>query len=89
MSLMPPIRLFMFKRCTLLAISIFLNREIISPYSRYIKKGLVYIIITDPFNYQFSFYVKYTKLNTCILCNIRSVSLNKYTFLYYTRYYTY
>ena len=85
---MPPIRLSMFKRCVLLAVSISLNREIISPYSHYIKKGLVYIIIINLFSRQFFFYTKCTKLNTYILCNMRSVSLNKYTFLYCTYYYT-
>ena len=48
---MPFIRLSASKRCTLLAISISLNGEIISPYSYYMKKGLVYIAIIDPFSY--------------------------------------
>ena len=39
------IRLSMFKRCTLLTISISLDKEIISLYSYYVKKGLVCIII--------------------------------------------
>ena len=47
---MPPIRLFISKRRTLLAASISLNKEIISPCSHYIKKGLVYITITDRFS---------------------------------------
>jgi hypothetical protein len=34
-----------FKRCVLFTISISLNREIISPCSRCVKKGLVYIIL--------------------------------------------
>ena len=42
---MPPIRSSASKRCTLLAISISFNGEIISLYSCYVKKGLVYIII--------------------------------------------
>ena len=86
---MPPIRLSASKRHALLTASIFLNREIISPYSYYIKKGLVCIIITDPFSRQPSFYTKCTKLNTYILYNMRLVSLNKYLFLYCTRYYIY
>ena len=86
---MPPIRLSMSKRRALLTASISLNREIISSYSYYIKKGLVYIIIIDPFSRQFSFYTKCTKLNTYALCNMRLVSLNKYIFLYYARYYIY
>ena len=89
MSLMPPIRLFMSERYTLLTASISLNGEIISPYSYYIKKGLVCITIIDPFSRQPFFCTKCTKLNTYILYNMRSVSLNKYMFLYYVYYYTY
>ena len=77
------------ERYTLLAISISLNKEIISPYSYYAKKGLVYITIINPFGRQPSYYIKYTKLNTYVLCDMRLVSLNKYTFLYYARRYTY
>ena len=51
-----------------------------SPYSRYVKKGLVYIIIADPFSCQPSSYAKYTKLNTCTSCNMRLVSFNKCIF---------
>ena len=80
MSLIPFIRLSMSKRHTLLTASISLNREIISPYSRYTKKGLVYIAITDLFSRQPSFYTKYTKLNTRVLYNVCLVLLNKYTF---------
>ena len=86
---MPSIKLSVFKRCTLLAKSISLNGEIISSYSRYIKKGLVYIVIINPFSRQPSFYTKYTKLNTCILCDVRLISLNKYTFFYCARRCTY
>ena len=77
---MPFIKSFMSKRYTLLTISISLDGEIISPYSYYIKKGLVYIAIIDPFGRQSSFYIKCTKLNTRVLYNIRSVLFNKYTF---------
>ena len=49
---MPPIRSTASKRYTLLAVFISLDKEIISLYSYYIKKGLVYIIITDPFSRQ-------------------------------------
>ena len=45
---MPAVRSLVFKYYTLLISSIALNSEIISPYSYYIKKGLVYIIIIDP-----------------------------------------
>ena len=80
---MPLIKLSASKRRILLAISISLDEEIISPYSYYIKKGLVYIIIMDSFSRQFFSYTKCTKLNTCVSCNMRSVSLNKYIFFAY------
>ena len=47
---MPPIRSLALKRYILLTISISPNGEIISPYSYYIKKGLVYIAIISPFS---------------------------------------
>ena len=80
---MPPIRFSTSKRCTLLATSISLDGEIISPYSCYTKKGLVYITIIDLFSRQSSFYAECTKLNTYVLYDVRSVSLNKYTFSAY------
>ena len=86
---MPFIRSFTSKRRTLLTISISLDGEIISPYSYYAKKGLVYIIIINSFSYQPFSYIECTKLNTYILYNVRLVSFNKYTFLYYIYYYTY
>ena len=87
MSLISFIRLFAFKRYVLLTVSISLNREIISLYSYYTKKGLVYITIIDPFSRQPFSYTKYTKLNTCILYDVRLVSLNKCTFPYCVYYY--
>ena len=77
----------MSKRCTLLAIFISLNGEIISLCFYYIKKGLVYIAIIDLFSRQPSFYIKCTKLNTYVLYNVRLVLFNKYMFSFYTRYY--
>ena len=77
---MLPIRFSAFKRYTLLSISISLNGEIISPYSYYIKKGLVCVIIISFFSYQPSFYLECTKANTHLLYNMRSVPLNKYIF---------
>ena len=78
---MPAVRLIAFKRHALLTSSIALNGEIMSPYSYYVKKGLVYIIIIDPFNCQPFSCSKYTKLNTYVSYNIYSVSFNKYIFL--------
>ena len=61
---MPLIRSSVSKRYTLLTASISLDGEIMSPYSYYIKKGLVYIIIINPFSRQPFSYIKCTKLNT-------------------------
>jgi hypothetical protein len=49
---MPFIRFLKFKYCTLLVISISLNGEIINPYSRYMKKGLICITIMASFSCQ-------------------------------------
>ena len=68
---------------TLLTSSITLNREIMSPCSCYIKKGLVYITITDLSGCQPSSCSKCMKLNTCVLYNMRLISLNKYIFFVY------
>ena len=49
MSLMPPVRSLVFKYsacCSKLVAVILLLGKIISPYSYYAKKGVVYIIIT-------------------------------------------
>ena len=46
---MPSIRSLASVYYILLAVSISLNNEIISPYSYYAKKGLIYIIITATF----------------------------------------
>ena len=77
---MPPIRSLASVRRVLLAISISLDGEIMSPYSYYMKKGLIYIAITAPFGRQPSSYFKCTKANTYSLCDMRLVSTNKYTF---------
>ena len=77
---MPPIRSLASVRCVLLAASISLNSEIMSPYSRCAKKGLVCITITALFSRQPSSYSECTKANIYFLCNIRSVSTNKYIF---------
>ena len=81
---MPPIRLSIFKRRALLATSISLNEEIMSPYSRYMKKGLVCITIIKPSNRQPSSYTECTKLNTYALCDVYLVSFNKYIFPIYS-----
>ena len=44
--------------------------KIIPSYTRYIKKGLVYIAILTLLSTQPSSYAKYTKLNMQLSCNI-------------------
>ena len=80
---MPAVKFLASKCCTLLVSSIVYDGEIINPCSYCVKKGLVYIIIADPFSYQPSFCSKCTKLNTYLLYNMHLVSLNKYIFLTY------
>ena len=80
---MPAVRLIASKYHTLFISSIAFNGEIISPYSYCVKKGLVYIVITEPFSHQPSFCSECTKLNTRLLYNIHSVSFNKCIFLTY------
>ena len=75
---MPPIRFSTLKHCALLAISISFNKEIISPCSYYVKKGLVYIIFAIFSKCQISSCLEYTKAKTCCLYNIRLVLVNKY-----------
>ena len=77
---MPPIRSLASVRCVLLATSISLNGEIMSPCSYYTKKGLVCVTITAFSGRQPSSYSKCTKANTRSLCDVRSVSTNEYTF---------
>ena len=77
---MPPIRSLASVCCVLLAASISLDSEIMSPCSYYVKKGLVCVVITALFSYQPSFYSECIKANTCSLCDVRLVFTNEYTF---------
>ena len=77
---MPPIRFLASVYYILLAVSISLNSKIMSPYSYYAKKGLVYVTITALSGRQPSSYFKYIKANTYSLCNMYLVFTNKYTF---------
>ena len=78
---MPSIRSSASKHHAHIVAIILLLSEIMPTYSRYILKGLVYIIIIAPLSYQPSFYTKYTKLNIRSSCDIRLVSNAKYMFL--------
>ena len=63
---------------------IFLFGEIISIYSYYVLKGLVYVIIIASLGCQPSFYIKYIKLNIRLFYNIKLVSNAKY--IYFMRF---
>ena len=78
---MPSIKSSTLECCTLLTASISLNREIISPCFYYIKKGLVYIVLTAFFSCQPASCFKYIKVNICSSYNIYLVSVNKYTLI--------
>jgi hypothetical protein len=83
LSLILFIRFSVSKRHALLITIISLDKEIINPYSCYIKKGLVYIVLISPSRRQPSFYLKCTKVNTQLFYNIRFIPFNKYIYLYY------
>ena len=78
---MPAVKSLAFKYYALFTSSIAYNSEIISPYSCYAKKGLVYIVIANPSSRQFFSYSEYTKSNTYLLYNVCLVPLNKCIFL--------
>ena len=75
---MPPIRSLVSKRRTYIVSIILLLSKIMPSYSYYTKKKLIYITIIAPSSRQPSFYIKYTKLNMHLSCNIKSVSNTKY-----------
>ena len=75
---MPLIRSLAFKHYTYIIATILLLSEIMPIYSYCAKKKLVYIVIIALFSYQPSFYIKYTKLNMHLSCNIKLVSNIKY-----------
>ena len=71
---MPFIKISALEYYALLTISISLNSKIISHCSSYIKKGLVYNTYNIIKSLTF-FYLKYTKVNTCLFYNIYLVSI--------------
>ena len=78
---MPSVRSLVSKRtahCFKLVAVILLLGKIISTYSYYVEKGLVYVIIIALFSRQPSSYTKYTKLNIYSSCDIRLISNTKY-----------
>ena len=80
---MPLIRSLASKRCAYVITVIFLLSEIMPSCSCCEEKKLVYIIIAAFFSRQPSSYIKCTKLNMCLSCNIRSVSNTEYLWFIY------
>ena len=81
---MPFIKSLAFKRHTYIIAVILLLSKIMPIYSRYVLKGLVYIIIIALLSCQPSFYTKCTKLNIRLSCNIKLVFNAKYACLIYS-----
>ena len=79
---MPPIRSSTSKRYTCVIILILSLSEIIPTYSRYIKKGLVYITIISPAGCQPLSCIKCTKANIYLSYNVYSISGTKYIFFF-------
>ena len=75
---MPFIRSSASKCRTYIVSVILLLSEIMPIYSYYTKKKLVYITIAASSSYQPSFYLKYTKSNIRLSCNIKLVLDIKY-----------
>jgi len=67
------------RRACTIAIVLSLGKIILSLYSRYTKKGLVYIILASPLSRQPSFYLECTKANIYLSYNVCSISNAKYT----------
>ena len=85
---MPPIRSLASKCCAYTVAVILLLNKIMLLCSRYVDKGLVYIIIIAFFSRQPSSYIKYTKLNMYLSCNVRSVFNTKYIFIFFCNIYS-
>ena len=75
---MPLIRSLASECCIYTVAVILLLGEIMPSCSYCEEKKLVYIIIIAPSSHQPSFYVKCTKLNIYLSCNVRSVSDTEY-----------
>ena len=74
MFVIPFIRSLASKHCAYIVLVILLLNKIMPIYSHYIKKKLVYITIITSFSCQPSSYIKCTKSNMRLSCNIKSVS---------------
>jgi len=67
------------RRAHTIAGILLLSEIMLSPCSRYTKKGLVYIILASPLSRQPSLYLEYTKANIYSSYDVYSTSNAKYT----------
>ena len=81
---MPSIRSLVSKRRAYIVAIILSLSEIMSTYSCYVLKGLIYIIIIALLGYQPSFYIKCTKLNIYLSYNIKLVFNTKCAYFMYS-----
>ena len=79
---MPPVRFSASTHHAKLVAVIFPLSEIMPFYSCYKEKKLVYVVIAALTSYQPSSYIKCTKLNMRLSCNIKLVSKAKYIFIF-------
>ena len=77
---MPPVRSLASECCTYIVAIIFSLSKIIPTYSCYVLKGLVCVIIIALLGYQPFSYIKYTKLNMRLSCNVKLVFNTKCIF---------
>jgi hypothetical protein len=77
--LIPPIRSLASECYTYTVAVILLLGEVIPSCSHCEEKKLVYIIIVAPFSRQPSFYIKCTKLNIYLSCNVKLILDTKYS----------
>ena len=78
---MPFIRFLASKRHAYVVAVILLLGKIMPTCSCCVLKGLVYIAIIAPLGCQPFFYIKYTKLNIRLSCDVKLVFNAKYAFL--------
>ena len=75
---MPPVRFSVSTHHAKLVAVIVSPSKIMPFYSCCKEKKLVYVIIVAPFSHQPSSYIKYTKLNMRLFCNIKLVFNTEY-----------
>ena len=75
----PPLSLQVQRYTCTVALILSLGKIILSPYSRCVKEGLVYIALASPLSRQPSSYLECTKANIYLSYDVCSISNAKYT----------